>query len=152
MNCDVLVFRVSHYYLQDIEKQVLQEQQAFTPACSVPQHAVCSSLHPQCCTVMYSISLLSCRSLRSKGCMSSRLPSFRGAVCSCVLYAVHHTVNYCTVLHVTTALQDIEKQVLQEQQAAFMSEVEQWSQGEVEAIQAAAAARLQEEQATTQHW
>ncbi len=49
-------------------------------------------------------------------------------------------------------LQDVEKQVLQEQQAAFMSEVEQWSQGEVEAIQAAAAARLKEEQAATQSW
>lgn len=49
-------------------------------------------------------------------------------------------------------LQEVERQVLQEQQAAFMTEVEQWSQGEVEAIQAAAAARLQEEQQATQHW
>ena len=59
---------------------------------------------------------------------------------------------YCTCMYPNPVLQDIEKQVLQEQQAAFMSEVEQWSQGEVEAIQAAAAARLQEEQAATQRW
>lgn len=63
-----------------------------------------------------------------------------------------YTVLYSSIRCPNPVLQDIEKQVLQEQQAAFMSEVEQWSQGEVEAIQAAAAARLQEEQAATQRW
>lgn len=48
--------------------------------------------------------------------------------------------------------QETEKQGLQQQQAAFMSEVEQWSQGEVEAIQAAAEARINEEQQAVQHW
>lgn len=60
--------------------------------------------------------------------------------------------NHSLPLNTVAVLQDIERQVLQEQQAAFMSEVEQWSQGEVEAIQAAAAARLQEQQAATQRW
>jgi hypothetical protein len=45
-----------------------------------------------------------------------------------------------------------ERQRLQDQQAAFMSEVEQWSQGEVEAIQAAAAAKLKQQQQETADW
>ena len=49
-------------------------------------------------------------------------------------------------------MQETEKAMLQQQQATFMSEVEEWSQGEVEAIQAAAAARLSQEQQQTQHW
>lgn len=68
----------------------------------------------------------------------------------CVLFCL--LCQRCIPTLPGVCLQDIEKQVLQEQQAAFMSEVEQWSQGEVEAIQAAAATRLQEEQAATQRW
>lgn len=49
-------------------------------------------------------------------------------------------------------MQESEKQALQQQQAAFMSEVEEWSQGEVEAIQAAAAMRLQQQEQLTEHW
>jgi sulfur relay (sulfurtransferase) DsrC/TusE family protein len=49
-------------------------------------------------------------------------------------------------------LQGLEKQELQQQQEAFMTEVEQWSQGEVEAIQAAAAAKLAQEQRAVKHW
>jgi sulfur relay (sulfurtransferase) DsrC/TusE family protein len=49
-------------------------------------------------------------------------------------------------------LQDAEKQELQHQKEAFMTEVEQWSQGEVEAIQAAAAAKLAQEQRAVEHW
>lgn len=48
--------------------------------------------------------------------------------------------------------QDLEKQALQNKQAAFMTEVEEWSQGEVEALQAAAAERLKQEQQMVKHW
>lgn len=49
-------------------------------------------------------------------------------------------------------MQECERQELQQQQGAFMSEVEQWSQGEVEAIQAAAAARVNEQQRAVEQW
>jgi hypothetical protein len=49
-------------------------------------------------------------------------------------------------------VQEREKHELQQQQATYMSEVEQWSQGEVEAIQAAAEARIKEKQQSVQHW
>lgn len=57
------------------------------------------------------------------------------------------------MLHVsTTYLQADEKQALKAQQAAFMTEVEEWSQGEVEALQAEAAKRLKLEQEQVHHW
>jgi hypothetical protein len=50
------------------------------------------------------------------------------------------------------AVQACERRELQQQQGAFMAEVEQWSQGEVEAIQAAAEARIKEQQQAVEHW
>lgn len=49
-------------------------------------------------------------------------------------------------------MQESERHELQQQQGAFMSEVEQWSQGEVEAIQAAADARIKEQQRAVELW
>ena len=52
----------------------------------------------------------------------------------------------------TVSCQAQEKQALQEKQAAFMKDVEEWSQGEVEALQAAAAERLKKEQLQVEKW
>lgn len=49
-------------------------------------------------------------------------------------------------------VQECERRELQQQQGAFMSEVEQWSQGEVEAIQAAADARVKGQQQAVELW
>ncbi|WIA20048.1 hypothetical protein OEZ85_005913 [Tetradesmus obliquus] len=45
-----------------------------------------------------------------------------------------------------------EKQALQRKQEAFMTEVEEWSQGEVEAVKAAAAARVQQAEQSAAQW
>jgi hypothetical protein len=50
------------------------------------------------------------------------------------------------------AAQEAEKAQLKQQQAAFVTEIEQWSQGEVAAIEAAAAAKLQQQQEETAAW
>jgi len=62
------------------------------------------------------------------------------------------SVTFCVHAIVWCVLQEAEKQQLQQQQASFMSEVEEWSQGEVEAIQAAADARLHQQQQQVEHW
>lgn len=48
--------------------------------------------------------------------------------------------------------QETERQALQERHGMLLADVEQWSQGEVEAVQAAAAARLRQEQDAAAHW
>jgi hypothetical protein len=50
------------------------------------------------------------------------------------------------------SLQAEEKQALQRKQEAFMTEVEEWSQGEVEAVKGAAAARMQEAEQSAGQW
>jgi hypothetical protein len=49
-------------------------------------------------------------------------------------------------------LQAEERQALQQKQEAFMTDVEEWSQGEVEAVKAAAAARLQQVEQSAGQW
>lgn len=61
-------------------------------------------------------------------------------------------LSCCVHAMVWCVLQEAEKQQLQQQQASFMSEVEEWSQGEVEAIQAAADTRLHQQQQQVEHW
>lgn len=90
-------------------------------------------------------------------CITTGAPLRHLAKDTVVIKSLHNSNMHSLMqpLHVRVtpdALQDAEKQQLQEQQAAFMSEVEEWSQGEVEAIQAAAAARLDDEQRQGQQW
>jgi hypothetical protein len=49
-------------------------------------------------------------------------------------------------------LQAEERQALQQKQEAFMTDVEEWSQGEVEAVKAAAAARVQQAEQSAGQW
>lgn len=70
--------------------------------------------------------------------------------------AAHASAVTCqhlgVLVTVSQPLQEAERQDLQAKQAAFMLEVEQWSQGEVEALQAAVEARVQREQQQAQLW
>jgi hypothetical protein len=53
---------------------------------------------------------------------------------------------------IAVVLQAEERQALQRKQDAFMTEVEEWSQGEVEAVKAAAAARVQQAEQSAAQW
>jgi hypothetical protein len=56
-------------------------------------------------------------------------------------------------MHLAIMLQQAdERSALQAQHQQLLSEVEEWSQGEVVAVQAASAAALQQEREAVAHW